>query len=284
LADKKKRKLESTIAALQDRWGEKSIGRLGSKGMASVPHVATGFPDLDQILGNGGLPRGRISELIAKPTSGAATIALRVAANAQRESTSTTGEDPIGGAIYIDLDHSFDPEYAARCGLDLSQLVLVRPQDAKQGLAIMRDFIIGGGLSVLVFDAPLEQLAEGRTAQRLATTLDQIIAPLGQSFCLLLFLTTPPAGGGMDAASNQLTVAHYAAVRLLVQRQRWIYKGGDISGYQAQVTVLKNKAGPAGKKATVTILLDMENSIPRDVDRFASGKSLDPNLRGNPQE
>lgn len=259
LADKKKRELEHTVAALQDRWGDRAIRRLGSDRGSSTPHVPTGFPALDQILDIGGLPRGRISEIVAVPTSGAATIALKVAANAQKE---IAGNAPmngpnLNGAIYVDLDSAFDPEYAARCGLDLSQMILVRPVDMNQALAIVRDFILAGGLSLLIFDTPLKRLAEPRSAQRLATTLDQIIAPLGRTQCLLLFLTSLPVGSGtIDAYPSQLILPHYAAVRLLIQRQRWLYKKRDISGYQAEVVVIKNKLGPTGKSATVAITLN----------------------------
>lgn len=268
--DDKRDKAEETAAKLRNRWGAKAVGRLGSRQQAEFPHLPTGFPALDEALTIGGLPRGRISEISGVPTSGMATVALKIIAQDQSQSSA-------GGAIYIDPGHTFDPEYAARCGLELSQLILVRPYDIEQALAILADFILSGGISSLVFDAPVSLLAEPQPAQALSTNLGRLIAPLSQSGCVLLFLTSLPAGSGPEMIKNVVSptgsglemaksvaspagsaLSHYASVRLHIQRERWIYRQRDIRGYQAQIAVVKNKLGPAGREATIEIIFDDE--------------------------
>jgi recombination protein RecA len=281
--------LEMTVAALQDRWGVRSIHRWRQGQTDAIPHVPTGFSPLDEALGIGGLPRGRISEIIGVPTSGMATIALKIVANAQKqvregftdEGFTDEGLQATPGpptSIYIDLGRTFDPDYATRCGLDLSQLVLVRPYDTRQALAILQDFTqnagaTGEGIGVLAFDAPFSLLAESQPAEAFSATLGRLLAPLGRSGCVLLFLTSlqvkpnskqvkPNSKPGSrpralesslaDYPSNSI-LPHYATVRLFIQRERWIYKDRDIHGYQAQVIVIKNKLGPAGKQVSIAI-------------------------------
>ena len=242
----KKRKLETTIAALQDRWGSKAVGRLPAGRTKAIPHVPTGFPALDEALVIGGLPRGRISEISGIPSSGMATIALRIVASAQAQKSM---------AIYIDLEQNFDPGYAARCGLALEQLVLVRPYDVAQALAITQDFILVAEGNLLIFDASSNLLVEPRSVQALTTTLGRLISPLSRTQCLLLFLTSLPANSSPARADDPVNVAlaHFATIRLFIQRERWVYRQRDIDGYQAQVLVVKNKLGPAGRKISITV-------------------------------
>jgi hypothetical protein len=136
----KMQKLEKTMAELEDRWGFSAVRRLGQVLRSSVPHVPTGFPALDNALAIGGLPSGRITEIVGSPTSGVVTLALTLAARAQELS---------GSAIYVDLGHNFDPQFATHCGLDLNNLVLVRPKDAFQALSILHDFVAGGAIGAI---------------------------------------------------------------------------------------------------------------------------------------
>jgi recombination protein RecA len=250
MSSDKKQKLAETMAELQDRWGSSAVRRLGQIQRGSVPHVPTGFPALDKALAIGGLPSGRITEIVGSPTSGVVTLALTLVARAQLLS---------GSAIYIDLGQNFDPQFAAHCGLDLSNLVLIRPKDTFQALSILHDFVSGGVDGVLVFDADLARFGEPQQAKALATTLDRIISPLSQSTCLLLFLTSLSTTGQDESGfvknghPNGSIIPHHSAVRLKVRREKWVYKDGDIAGYKVQVNVTKNKLGPAGNQVNLTI-------------------------------
>jgi len=117
-ADEKKRRAEKTISALQARLGKRTIQRGVEQVEQTISFIPTGFVELDQALEIGGIPHGRISEIIGIPTSGMATIALKIIANAQENGKT---------AVYLDLSQSFDPDYAARCGFGVEQLIVTRP-------------------------------------------------------------------------------------------------------------------------------------------------------------
>lgn len=255
----KRRNLEKTVSDLQDRWGRQSIKRLKDHRL-EFPHLSTGFENLDEILGIGGLPSGRISELTGSPTSGITTLALQVAAKFQ-----STG----GIVLYFDHSHTFDAEYAVNCGVELEQLVLVRPHDLQQAAEILLDLIIGGGRNLIIFETTLSELSQSQAVQRLSTTLDQLIAPLGKSGSTLMFLTsTSPLSSNeiYSSTSDEFStnrpdkpgdffnsLGHYASIRLEIQRSEWIYKGQEIKGYRSKVKVKKNKVAPAGKVCTISI-------------------------------
>ena len=257
----KKRQLEKTVSELQDRWGRQSIKRLKDHKL-DVAHLSTGFANLDQILGIGGLPSGRISEIIGRPTSGVTTLALHVAANFQG-----TG----GTVLYFDHSHTFDAEYAVNCGVELEQLVLIRPHDLHQAAEILLDLVIGGGRKLIVFETTLSELSQPQAVQKLSTTLDQLIAPLGHSGSTLMFLTLLPSFSSNEISSSKSdefppiesdkpgdhfsSLSHYASVRLELQRSEWLYKGQEIKGYRSKVEVKKNKVAPAGKVCTISILI-----------------------------
>lgn len=242
-------RLETTVAALQKEWGAKAVQRFDAKNQPKVPSISTGFPALDGALAAGGIPRGRITEIIGIPTAGLATIALQVAANAQREG---------GTAIYLDLVRAFDPDYAADKGVSLDQLVLVRPDNERQALDILQDLIIGGSISSLIFDVPFQVLTGMMWAGALSTALGRLMIPLGKTECALVFLTSMPAGSPQELPNYPpgVTLPHYATVRLLVRRSHWIYRTQDIVGYRAQVRVVKDKLGRVNNGGEVAISFD----------------------------
>lgn len=244
MTTERKQRLEKTVADLQQRFGLRAIGR--ATAVQPVPVIPTGFPALDAALGVGGLPRGQVSEIVGAPTSGMATLALRLIAQAQQEATTSM-------AAYLDLEKTFDPDYAARCGVDLARLMLVRPYNIPQGLAMLPDFAIIGGFSVLVVDSPPQLLGDD-LAELLSTTLGRLIAPLHHAGCVLLFLSSLPPGSSMPGIyPRHGGLAHYAAVRLLIWRERWLYHQRDVSGYEAQVAVAKNRLAAEGGQATIVL-------------------------------
>ena len=206
----------------------------------TFPHVPTGFPQLDRALGIGGLPKGRVTELVGLPTSGKTTLALKFLSQAQAD----------GGQVgYVDQARSFDPDYAYRCDMDLSRLLVGSPLDLREALAMTESLVRSGGLSALVFDA-LEVLWTNPNAARyLAAFLDRLAAPLTRSGTVLIFLHAPSA---LESPALS-ALAHYATVRLQVTRERWLRRGGDIRGYKARVEVQKNRLGPAGRVVSIAI-------------------------------
>ena len=262
---KRQRQLDMAVAAIRLRYGPQTLVRgkppTATADAAVVPHIPTGFPPLDRALGIGGLPKGKISELVGPATSGKTTLALKFLAQAQAD----------GGQVgYIDQARYFDPDYAHRCDLDLSRLLVGRPYDLREALAMTESLVRSGSLTALVFDADaLDFLwTDPGAAPQLAAFLDRLPAPLARSRIAFLFLHESPTGRSpalrqalrqaqdeaQDVALSAL--AHYAAVRLQVVRERWLRRHGDIRGYKARVEVLKNRLGPAGQAVTIAIEFD----------------------------
>ena len=132
-------------------------------------------------------------------------------------------------------------------GAILSQLILVRPPDFQQALVILHDFVLGAGIDVIVFDLPYQLAAATSSAHALAKTLDKLIASLGKTGCVLLFLAALPIhpASSLDHYPTHSALPHYASIRLHIQRESWIYQEHDIHGYLAQILVVKNKFGEA---------------------------------------
>jgi recombination protein RecA len=240
----KKRQLEMAIARVHLRFGSRSLvkGRAPTAfdPSAPVPHIPTGFSSLDCALGIGGLPKGRVTELVGLPTSGKTTLALKFLSRAQADG---------GQVAYVDQARSFDPDYAHRCDLDLSRLLVGRPLDLREALAMTESLARSGGLSALVFDVLEVLWIDPEAARHLAATLDRLVAPLARSGTALLFLHASSTAGSPALSA----LAHYATVRLQVTRERWLRRRGDIRGYKARVEVHKNRLGPAGRAVTIAI-------------------------------
>ena len=244
--DDRKRRLEKTVTDLQGRFGLRAIGRSGNTPAPAV--IPTGFPALDAALGIGGLPRGRVSEIVGVPTAGAATLALKSIAQAQ------AGR---GTAFIIDMSRTFDPDYAQRCGVDLHRLMIIHPYTPQQAIALLPDFIASSGLDLLVFDMPLHPVLEPERRQQLSSTLGRLLAPLSHSNAVLLFVTSlPPDSDPLAGYPRALALPHYASLRLLVRRARWLHQRQDVRGYEADVLILKHKLGKAGGEARIAVTFD----------------------------
>jgi recombination protein RecA len=250
LGSAKRTRLETTVAAIQGRWGTKALRKAAATDVATAtPHIATGFSSLDQALGIGGIPRGRISELLGVSTSGMSTLALKVIASAQ-----TAGDQ----AAYIDLGHTFDPDYAARCGVRVSKMALIRPHAASEALEITHALIARGGVGIAVFDSVTDLLAEAHGAQAMSVALRQLNGALAASSCALLFLTPLYFGDALSLHNypSGFALPHYVSIRLLLEKEGWLKARRDIRGYQARVTVLKNKLAACSGPTSIAITFD----------------------------
>ena len=255
MASRKQRRLLDAVAAIQQRWGPNALRRLGQAATATpVPHIPTSFPALDRALGIGGLPRGKVSELVGLATSGKTTLALKFLAQAQ--ALRPGSGQALGGQVgYLDQARYFDPDYAHRCGLDLSHLLVGTPNDLQEALSMAEALVRDAGLVALVFDILDDFWTDPDAGRRLTSLLGRLAAPLARSGTALLFLRAEsPAERRAAWPSPALSaLAHSAAVRLQLTRERWLRRHGDIRGYQARVEVLKNRLGPAGQAVSVKI-------------------------------
>ena len=243
---KRRRQLDMAVATIHRRYGPRALVKGKPASAARVPHISTGFPALDRALGIGGLPKGKICELMGPATSGKTTLALKFLAQAQA----------AGGQVaYVDQALYFDPDYAHRCGLDLSRLLVGTSHDLREALAMTEALVHSGGLTALVFDALDFLWTDAEAAHLLAATLNRLPVALSRSGTVLLVLHESPSGNSPTGDGPALsTLAHHAAVRLQVVRERWLPNHQDIRGYEARVGIQKNRMGPAGR----TVLLKIE--------------------------
>ena len=245
----RKEKLDKVIATIHNRWGSQAIGRSSQQLAIDIPTIASGFPELDAAVGTGGIPRGRISELMGVPTSGMTTLALKIIARAQAAD---------GMVVYLDLQRSFDPAFAKKGGVVLERLTLVHPYNAGQALDMLPDFVYNGGFDLLICDMSARVQQDGQIGRKLTSTLGRLLAPLGKGSMTLLFLTTLKANkrGSENSAPDyprQATLPHFATLRLLLQKERWLYRQRDVYGVEVRVMVVKNKLSAPGKQVRIAI-------------------------------
>jgi recombination protein RecA len=240
---KRQRQLDMAVVAIHRRFGPRALVQGKSATAAdAMPHIPTGFPALDRALGIGGLPQGKVCELVGPATSGKTTLALKFLAQAQAQRHGTQ-------VAYIDQALYFDPDYAHRCGVDLSRLLVGTSHDLREALAATEALARSGGLAALVFDALDFLWTDPLAASLLASTITRLPRFLARTGMTLLVLHES-ASGESPALS---ALAHTAAVRLQVIRERWLERHGDVRGYEARVEVLKNRHGPSGKAVSLHI-------------------------------
>lgn len=239
-------RLRQLIAVIQRRWGPRALRLLGDATKETVEVVPTGFADLDRALAIGGVPRGRITELLGTPTSGMTTIALTLIARAQ-------AQGDLAG--YVDLSRTFDAEYAALIGVDLTGLLLVRPRSAADALEIMQALIGSGGVGVLVVDALALLQSVPRDSVLLEQALRVLPATLAALPCALVALTPLPYSPEMTRALafTGSLLAHAASIRLHIVRESWLMAEHGPPGCHARISVLKHRLA-AGEVETQVLI------------------------------
>jgi recombination protein RecA len=237
------------VAAIHGRFGPQVLvkGKPATATGGGVPHIPTGFPALDRALGIGGLPKGKVCEVVGPATSGKTTLALRFLARAQKGG---------GQVAYVDQALYFDPDYAHRCGVDLSRLWVGASHDLREALAMTEALIHSGGLAALVFDTLDFLWTDPLVASFLAATLNRLPVALSRSGTILLVLYESAASRSPALSA----LAHTAAVRLQVVREQWLRRHGDVRGYKARVEVLKNRLASSRRRA-VTVAIEFNGTV-----------------------
>jgi RecA/RadA recombinase len=177
----KRRRLESAVAAIQQRHGTQAIRKAAEVAPAAVLHISTGFPALDAVTGCGGVPLGEISLLSGQSTSGKLTLAYKTLANAQAR----------GNVALLDLARTADPGYLHRCGFQLDRLLIVRPDDTPGALAnsvaLLLDLVQSGEVRGVLVDGLADLAADAPALRRLSASLSHLRQVLRATGCALLF-------------------------------------------------------------------------------------------------
>ena len=249
----KSKALEAALGQIEKAFGKGSVMKLGqTQESVDIEAISTGSLGLDIALGIGGLPRGRIIEIYGPESSGKTTLALHVAAEAQKKG---------GVCAFVDAEHALDPAYAKKLGVDIDELVISQPDAGEQALEIADTLVRSGAVDVLVVDsvAALVPRAElegemgdthvGLQARLMSQALRKLTSSISKSNCLVIFinqirLKIGVMFGNPETTSGGNALKFYASVRLDIRRIGAIKDRDDIVGNQTRVKVVKNKVAP----------------------------------------
>jgi recombination protein RecA len=264
-SEEKAKALEAARLQIEKQFGAGSLIKLGAhEAAAGIEVVPSGSILLDEALGIGGYPRGRIIEIFGPESSGKTTLALHAIAEAQR----------LGGnAAFVDAEHALDPVYAKNLGVNIDELWVSQPDNGEQAMEITESLVRSGAVDVIVVDsvAALTPQSEiegemgdaqmGAQARLMSQALRKLTATIGKSRCILIFINQIRMKIGVFFGNPETTTGgnalkFYSSVRLEVRKTETIEvsKDADAIGNRVRVKVVKNKVAPPFRKTELELI------------------------------
>jgi recombination protein RecA len=247
--------VQKTLDEIQNKFGEDSIMKMGDVANVDIDAISTGSIGIDNVLGIGGVPRGRVIEIYGPESSGKTTLSLHIIAEAQKKG---------GIAAFVDAEHAMDPLYAKKLGVQTDELLISQPNSGEQALDIVDALVRGGQMDVIVIDSvaaltPRDEIEGnmgdyhvGKHARLMSQALRKLTSVVANSKTVVIFINQIRMKIGVMFGSPETTTGgnalkFYSSVRIDIRRIAQIKKGDDVVGGRHRVKIVKNKVAPPFK-------------------------------------